>query len=103
MSAGHECVITWSEEGDKLLRPVKNRKTNSWELGTFQVGYKYQFEIVDFNPVNAIWPHKSEDILVKTDPSPSVSVKLLMIWEVCCVEMPLLLNWINEMKMFVTT
>ena len=70
MSAGNECVITWSEERNKLLRPVTNLTTNSWRLGTFQVGHKYKFEVVDLNPANAIWPHKSEDILVKADPLP---------------------------------
>ena len=69
MSAGYECVITWSEERNTLLRPVTNLTTNSWRLGTFQVGQQYKFEVVDLNPANAIWPHKSEDILVEADPS----------------------------------
>ena len=68
MTGGYKCVITWSEERRQLLRLVKNLTTNSWASGTFVAGYKCQFEIVDLNPVNAIWPHKSEDILVQTDP-----------------------------------
>ena len=75
MSAGYECVITWSEERNKLLRPVTNLTTNSWRLGTFQVGHKYKFEVVNLNPANAIWPHKSEDILVKADPLPDEGIE----------------------------
>ena len=75
MSAAYECVITWSEERNKLLRPVTNLTTNSWRLGTFQVGHKYKFEVVDLNPANAIWPHKSEDILVKADPLPDEGIE----------------------------
>ena len=63
-------LLPGSRKETSFSDPLKNRKTNSWELGTFQVGHKYQFEIVDFNPVNAIWPHKREDILVQTDPPP---------------------------------
>ena len=75
MSAGYECVMTWSEERNTLLRPVTNLATNSWRLGTFQVGHKYKFEVVDLNPANAIWPHKSEDILVKADPPPDEGIE----------------------------
>ena len=75
MSAGYECVITWNEERNRLLRPVTNLTTNSWRLGTFQVGHKYKFEVVDLNPANAIWPHKSEDILVKADPLPDEGIE----------------------------
>ena len=75
MSDDYECVITWSEERNKLFRPVTNLKKNSWTLGTFQVGHKYKFEVVDLNPANAIWPHKSEDILVKADPTPDKGIE----------------------------
>lgn len=64
MSEGFECVITWSDELKKLLRPVTNLKKNSWKFGTFQVGYEYQFAIVDFNPKEAVAPHSREDIIV---------------------------------------
>ena len=75
MSDDNECVITWSEERKKLFRPVTNLKTNSWKLRTFQVGHKYKFEVVDLNPVSAIWPHKSEDILVRTNPTPDKEIE----------------------------
>ena len=75
MSDGYECVITWSEEKKKLFRPVTNLKKNSWRLRTFQVGHKYKFEVVDLNPANAIWPHKSEDILVKANPTPDEGIE----------------------------
>ena len=75
MSKGYECVITWSKERNKLFRPVANLKTNSWSLRTFQVGHKYKFEVVDLNPANAIWPHKSEDILVNADPTPDKGIE----------------------------
>lgn len=64
MSEGFECVITWSDGLKKLLRPVTNLKKNSWTLGTFRVGYEYQFAIVDFNPKEAVAPHNREDIIV---------------------------------------
>ena len=75
MSAGYECVMTWSEERNTLLRPVTNLTTNSWRLRTFEVGHKYKFEVVDLNPANAIWPHKSEDILVKADRPPDEGIE----------------------------
>lgn len=75
MSADYECVIIWSEERNTLLRPVTNLTTNSWRLGTFQVGRKYMFEVVDLNPANAIWPHKSEDILVNAHPTPDKGIE----------------------------
>lgn len=71
MSNSFECVIGWSIEDEKLIRPVTNLEGNSWNLGTFTVGRKYKFVIVDSNPVNAIYPHKSEDIIVK-DPRQTV-------------------------------
>ena len=68
MSEGFECVIGWSKEDEKLIRPVTNLVTNSWNFGTFTVGCEYKFVIVDSNPTNAIYPHKSEDIKVKATP-----------------------------------
>ena len=68
MSEGFECVIGWSIEDEKLIRPVTNLETNSWNFGTFTVGCEYKFVIVDSNPTNAIYPHKSEDIKVKATP-----------------------------------
>ena len=65
MSNSFECVIGWSIEDKKLIRPVTNLEGNSWFLGTFTVGRKYKFEIVNSNSSNAIYPHKSEDIIVK--------------------------------------
>lgn len=65
MSNSFECVIGWSIKDKKLIRPVTNLEGNSWRLGTFTVGCKYQFVIVNSNPGNAIYPHKSEDIIVE--------------------------------------
>ena len=65
MRNGFECVIGWRIEDKKLIRPVTNLVGNSWRLGTFTVGCKYQFVIVDSNPSDAIYPHKSEDIIVQ--------------------------------------
>lgn len=73
MRDGFECVIGWSIENNKLIRPVTNVAGNSWRLGTFKVGCKYQFVIVDSNPSNAIYPHKSEDIIVGALPAIVVS------------------------------
>lgn len=68
MANYRECVIAWSEEENRLRRPVTNLVGNSWHLGTFNVGFQYQFRIVDFNPAQAIWPHKTEDTLVQHNP-----------------------------------
>ena len=68
MRDGFECVIGWSIENNKLIRPVTNLAGNSWILGTFTVGCKYQFVIFDSNPSDAIYPHKSEDIIVGATP-----------------------------------
>lgn len=68
MNNGFECVIGWSIKGKKLIRPVTNLERNSWISGTFTVGCKYKFVIVDSNPGNAIYPHKSEDIIVEENP-----------------------------------
>lgn len=68
MSNNFECVIGWSIKGKKLIRPVTNLEGNSWISGTFTVGCKYKFVIVDSNPGNAIYPHKSEDIIVEENP-----------------------------------
>lgn len=65
MRDGFECVIGWSIEDKKLIRPVTNLVGNSWILGRFTVGYNYQFVIVDSNPSYAIYPHKREDIIVQ--------------------------------------
>ena len=72
MRNSFECVIGWSIKDKKLIRPVTNLEGNSWNLGTFTVGRKYKFVIVKSNPGNAIYPHKSEDIIVK-DPRQKVS------------------------------
>ena len=68
MANNRECVIAWSEEENRLLRPVTNLNGNSWDLGTFNVGDEYRFEIVDLNPAQAITPHKNEDIVVQHNP-----------------------------------
>ena len=68
MRNGFECVIGWSIDDNKLIRPVTNLAGNSWIFGTFTVGCKYQFVIVDSNPSAAIYPHKSEDIIVEAVP-----------------------------------
>lgn len=75
MRDGFECVIGWSIEDKKLIRPVTNLVGNSWILGRFTVGYNYQFLIVDSNPSYAIYPHKREDIIVQEN---SVEVFMLM-------------------------
>ena len=67
MANNRECVIAWSEEENRLLRPVTNLERNSWRFGTFNVGCHYQFGIVNLNPAQAIWPHKTEDTLVRND------------------------------------
>ena len=67
MANNRECVIAWSEEENRLLRPVTNLERNSWRFGTFYVGFHYQFGIVNLNPAQAIWPHKTEDTLVRND------------------------------------
>ena len=68
MRNGFECVIGWSIEDMKLIRPVTNVAGNSWKLETFTVGCQYEFVIVDSNPSDAIYPHKSEDIIVGATP-----------------------------------
>ena len=68
MRDGFECVIGWSIENNKLIRPVTNLAGNSWILRTFTVGCTYQFVIFDSNPSDAIYPHKSEDIIVGATP-----------------------------------
>ena len=64
MDNRHECVMAWSGEKSRLLRPITNLKTNSWDSGTFTVGLTYEFKILDWNP-RLEGPHKGEDILVK--------------------------------------
>ena len=70
----HECVIAWSVQEQGLIRPITNLVTNSWIFGTFKVGQVYWFVILDSNPSNAIWPHKSEDTIVQINPAPVSTV-----------------------------
>lgn len=70
MQNNHECVIAWSVEEQRLIRPITNLVTNSWMFGTFTVGQVYWFVILDSNPSKAIWPHKREDTIVQTNPVP---------------------------------
>ena len=64
----YECVMAWSEEENRLVRPVTNLHTNSWDSGTFAVGCTYEFVILNRNP-ESDKPHKSEDILVANEES----------------------------------
>ena len=64
MNNQRECVMAWSEEKNRLVRPVTNFTTNSWDYGSFTVGLTYEFKILHWNPESA-HPHKSEDILVE--------------------------------------
>ena len=74
MQNNHECVIAWSVEEQRLIRPITNLVTNSWMFGTFTVGQVYWFVILDSNPSKAIWPHKREDTIVQTNPVPVSTV-----------------------------
>ena len=75
MQNNHECVIAWSvSKEQRLIRPITNLETNSWVFGTFKVGQVYWFVILDSNPSNAIWPHKSEDTIVQINPVPVSTV-----------------------------
>lgn len=74
MQNNRECVIALSEQGQRLIRPITNLVRNSWIFGTFKVGQVYRFVILASNPSNAIWPHKSNDIIVESNPVP-VSVQ----------------------------
>ena len=74
MQNNHECVISWSVKEQRLIRPITNLETNSWVFGTFKVGQVYWFVILDSNPSNAIWPHKSEDTIVQINPAPVSTV-----------------------------
>ena len=74
MQNNHECVIAWSVQEQGLIRPITNLVTNSWIFGTFKVGQVYWFVILDSNPSNAIWPHKSEDTIVQINPVPVSTV-----------------------------
>ena len=69
MGWGRECVMAWSEQEKRLVRPVTNLETNSWDSGTFIVGRTYEFVICNRNP-ESDKPHKNEDILVKESPIP---------------------------------
>ena len=74
MQNNHECVIAWNVQEQGLIRPIKNLVTNSWIFGTFKVGQVYRFVILDSNPSEAIWPHKSEDTIVQINPVPVSTV-----------------------------
>lgn len=74
MKNNHECVIAWSVQGQRLIRPITNLVRNSWIFGTFKVGQVYRFVILGSNPRNAIWPHKSDDIIVESNPVPVSTV-----------------------------
>jgi len=74
MKNSRECVIAWSVQEQRLIRPITNLVTNSWIFGTFKVGQVYWFVILDSNPRNAIWPHKSEDTIVQINPVPVSTV-----------------------------
>ena len=74
MQNNHECVIAWNVQEQGLIRPITNLVTNSWIFGTFKVGQVYRFVILDSNPSEAIWPHKSEDTIVQTNPVPVSTV-----------------------------
>ena len=74
MQNNHECVTAWSAEEQYLIRPITSFETNSWIFGTFKVGQVYWFVILDSNPSNAIWPHKSEDTIVQINPVPVSTV-----------------------------
>ena len=74
MQNNHECVISWSVKEQRLIRPITNLETNIWVFGTFKVGQVYWFVILDSNPSNAIWPHKSEDTIVQINPAPVSTV-----------------------------
>ena len=74
MQNNHECVTAWSAEEQHLIRPITNFETNSWIFGTFKVGQVYWFVILNSNPSNAVWPHKSEDTIVQINPVPVSTV-----------------------------
>ena len=74
MKNSRECVIAWSVQEQQLIRPITNFETNSWVFGTFKVGQVYWFVILDSNPGNTIWPHKSEDTIVQINPVPFSTV-----------------------------
>ena len=74
MKNSRECVIAWSVQEQQLIRPITIFETNSWVFGTFKVGQVYWFVILDSNPGNTIWPHKSEDTIVQINPVPVSTV-----------------------------
>ena len=74
MQNNHECVIAWSVEEQRPIRPITNLVTNSWIFGTFIVGQVYWFVILDSNPSKAIWPRKREHTIVQTNPVPVSTV-----------------------------
>lgn len=77
MKNSRECVIAWSVQEQRLVRPITNLVTNSWDFGTFKVGQVYWFVILDSNPSNAMWPHKSEETIVQINPVPVSTVSAL--------------------------
>mgnify|MGYP001799624990 CR=1 FL=1 len=71
MKDSYECVMCWCETEKKLLRPVTNLKDKSWDLGTFTVGNRYKFNVVELPPVEkAILPHQNEDMIVGNEVIP---------------------------------
>ena len=79
MKNSHECVIAWSVEEQRLIRPITNLVTNSWIFGTFKVGQVYWFVILHSNPSEAIWPHKTEDTIVQINPVPVSTVSIPLV------------------------